>query len=187
MTDKHIFLAALFQQSPALMQRLQFLQQLNPTAYLAAGVLRNLVWSHLHGQEYTIEGTEIDVIFYDVTEVLNQEQIRLTQSLIQRFPANTWDVVNQSLVHQWYRSDRGEAIAPLSSIEHALSLWPETATAIAVRLLKNQQLEIIAPLGLEDLLGLKVRWNPALVSHHTFMHRVESKGFLQRWPDLTLV
>ncbi|WP_300733650.1 nucleotidyltransferase family protein [Pseudomonas sp.] len=182
----------LLQQSPALMQRLTVLSELNPNAYLAAGVIRNLVWSSLHAQQYQMAGTEIDVIFYDAEDVQDAAQVRLSQQLSQHFPENTWDVVNQALVHQWYRTDQGERIAPLSSIEHALSLWPETATAIAVRLLKSEtlgddQLEIIAPFGLTDLLALKVRWNPALVSHRTFMARVESKGFLQRWPQLTLV
>ena len=68
-----------------------------------------------------------------------------------------------------------------------MSLWPETATAVAVRLLENNELEIIAPLGLDDLFELKLRWNTALVSHHVFMQRMEEKQFLRRWNKLRLL
>ncbi|WP_257222604.1 MULTISPECIES: nucleotidyltransferase family protein [unclassified Acinetobacter] len=80
-----------------------------------------------------------------------------------------------------------EPIQALKSIEHALSLWPETATAIAVKLDDKQQIQLIAPLGLDDLFELNVRWNPRLVSQATFLQRVQQKQFLQRWPKLKLL
>jgi len=51
---------------PQCMRILRQLAALEPQAYLAAGVIRNSVWAHLHGQRYALEQTEIDVIFYDV-------------------------------------------------------------------------------------------------------------------------
>ncbi|HAV16136.1 MAG TPA: hypothetical protein DCW91_02545, partial [Acinetobacter nosocomialis] len=91
------------------------------------------------------------------------------------------------LVHTWYRKDNGEKIQPLTSIEEALSLWSETATAIAIRFDTFGNLEIIAPFGLSDLFELNLRWNSALVSYQTFKNRVESKNWLQQWPKLKIV
>ena len=167
--------------------RLLFLRQVKPEAFYSAGVIRNLIWSIAHDQHYALSQTEIDVIFYDVEDESGFEQQHLAEILKQQFPENDWDVVNQAWVHQWYTTEDGASIPPLQSIQHALSLWPETATAVAVRLLENNALEIIAPFGLDDLFELKLRWNAALVSHDIFMQRMEEKQFLQKWNKLSLL
>lgn len=105
----------------------------------------------------------------------------------QKFPENEWDVVNQAFVHTWYKTDQGLAIAQYSSLIDALSVWVETATAIAVRLLENDDLEIIAPFELNDLFELKLRWNNRLVSREVFIQRVQSKRFLEKWQNLHMI
>ncbi|RZF49615.1 nucleotidyltransferase family protein [Acinetobacter halotolerans] len=173
--------------SSDLSEMLKQLAKLHPQAYLSAGALRSTVWAFLHGQTFDLKDSEIDVIYYDGQERNNHVQQRLKQKLEQLFPQQQWDVVNQALVHTWYRKENGEQIQPISSIEHALSLWPETATAIALRLNSSGELELIAPFGLQDLFELRLRWNPALVSYTTFKNRVESKKWLQQWPRLQWV
>ena len=167
--------------------RLLFLRQVKPEAFYSAGVIRNLIWSIAHDQHYALSQTEIDVIFYDVEDESGFEQQHLAEILKQQFPENDWDVVNQAWVHQWYTTEDGASIPPLQSIQHVLSLWPEKATAVAVRLLENNALEIIAPFGLDDLFELKLRWNATLVSHDVFMQRMEEKQFLQKWNKLSLL
>ncbi|MCJ0830391.1 nucleotidyltransferase family protein [Acinetobacter sp. NIPH1876] len=177
----------LIMQSPALYEMLQQLAQLHPTAYLSAGVLRNTVWAHLHGQSFDLQNSDVDVIYHDATERDHSREKQLQQALARIFPEQQWDVVNQALVHTWYGQDKAEKIQPLVSIEQALSLWPDTATALAVRLNRSGELELIAPFGLHDLFELRLRWNPALVSNDTFKQRVESKQWLQQWTKLQLV
>lgn len=173
--------------SSDLSEMLKQLARIEPRAYLSAGVIRNTVWAFLHGQTFDLKDSEIDVIYYDGQERNNHVQQRLKQKLEDLFPQQQWDVVNQALVHTWYRKENGEQIQLLPSIEHALSLWPETATAIALRLNSSGELELIAPFGLQDLFELRLRWNPALVSYTTFKNRVESKKWLQQWPRLQWV
>lgn len=170
-----------------IMQRLRYLRQIHAHAYLSAGVIRNLVWSTLHQQNYDLITTEIDVIFFDPDEKLQQISQQLKQQLTAKFPKNEWDVVNQAMVHKWYKTDNNQSIPAYLSLFDALSMWPETATAIAIRFAKNDALEIIAPFGLDDLFSLKLRWNPRLVSHKVFMQRIESKDFLRRWPKLQFI
>ena len=158
-----------------------------PQAYLAAGVIRNTVWAHLHDQSFSLDQTEIDVIFYDANETNAELSNAIVRQLMQYYPDHIWDVTNQATVHQWYKNDNGDGIEPLSSINHALSLWPETATAVAIRLLENNDLDMIAPFGLDDLFELKLRWNDALVSRGVFANRVASKQFLKKWPKLKWV
>ncbi|KAF1018212.1 MAG: hypothetical protein GAK29_04328 [Acinetobacter bereziniae] len=173
--------------SAQLMLRLEHLRQLHIHAYLSAGVIRNLVWANLHDQAYCLDETEIDVVFYDLKDQLGCEEQRLSQELKQKFPRNDWDVVNQAYVHVWYKKEDGNAIDQYSSLFDALSGWVETSTAIAVRLQQSGQLEWIAPFGLNDLFELKLRWNARLVSYATFVQRIESKRFLQRWDKLVIV
>lgn len=170
-----------------LVQRLRFLQQINPQAYLSAGVIRNTVWSALHKQSYEIAKTEIDVIFFDQNENDQELTLDISRKLEQQFTDNEWDVVNQATVHTWYKTGQGQTILPHASLRDALSTWPETATAIAVRLSGNNELEIIAPFGLNDLFELKLRWNDRLVSRDVFVERVQAKQFLERWEKLVIV
>lgn len=163
------------------------LHAIDPHAYLSAGVIRNWVWATLHGQVYCFERTEIDVIFHAQEEQHNTQSHKIRNALIQHYPHHIWDVTNQAWVHQWYRTEKGETILPLESIHQALSYWPETATAIALRLNENHQLDIIAPFGLYDLFELKLRWNDRLVSRGVFIKRIQSKQFLERWPNLVLI
>lgn len=171
---------------PAILDILKRLSQIEPQAYIAAGIIRNTIWAHLHDVEYDLDQTEVDVIFHDVHDDSAHAQ-QIEQKMLSEFPNMEWDVTNQALVHKWYKKDNGDGIEPLSSIDHALSLWPETATAIAVRLNDQNQIEYVAPFGFDDLFELKLRWNSTLVSHDGFMNRVHSKRFLERWPKLKLI
>lgn len=175
--DKNLFLS----------QLLKDLYQIEPKAYLCAGVIRNWIWSMLHGQDYLFEGTEIDVIFYAPDEKNQEFVLNIKSSLVDAYPNYIWDVTNQAKVHEWYKTENGKTIAPLKSIQEALSYWPETATAIAVRIDQNNQIEVIAPFGLHDLFELKLRWNDRLVLRGVFEERLTSKQFLKRWPKLKVV
>lgn len=166
---------------------LQQLKCIEPQAYLSAGVIRNWVWSVLHDMEYCFDQTEIDVIFHDSDDQQNLKTKHIARQLEQYAPNYIWDVTNQALVHTWYQTGDGQSIQPLQSIDEAISFWPETATAVAIRLLDHHQIEIIAPLGLTDLFELKLRWNDRLVSRGVFINRVQSKQFLTRWPRLSWI
>ena len=162
------------------------LQRFSLTLYLSAGVIRNLIWAHLHDEDYSLKNTEIDIIFYDEKDDGTQN-LKIERVLVEVFPDIDWDIVNQALVHGWYVTDQGKKIPPLSSIEHALSLWPETATAVAIRLNLDNEFECISPFGLSDLFELKLRWNKALVSEETFIARLKQKKFLEKWPKLKII
>ena len=96
-------------------------------------------------------------------------------------------MVNQANVHHWYTRADEQSIAAYTSLSEAISMWPETATAVAVRLCEDGRLEVLEPLGLADLFELKLRWNPRMVSHTVFLQRMQSKGFLHKWPKLRWV
>ena len=56
-----------------------------------------------------------------------------------------------------------------------------------LRLGHDSNLLVVAPFGLDDLLGLVHRRNPARVSIDEYKRRLTSKRIAERWPRVTVV
>lgn len=160
--------------------------------FIAAGAIRSTVWDHLHGRDCRATPSDIDLVYFDPATPY-AEDVRLQTQLgaIEIGDAGRleWDVTNQAQVHTWYSNGQTDVplLAPLQSTQHGLSTWPETATTLGVRLEADDSLTLAAPLGLEDLFALRLRWNSRLVSREVFLKRVREKCLLARWPRLMLV
>ena len=102
-------------------------------------------------------------------------------------PHVDWEVTNQATIHLWHRRDQGLEVPPHRSVSEGLATWPETATAVAVRLNAAGSLEVLAPFGLADLFELLLRHNPTLVPVDVFWRRVRERRWRERWPELRVV
>ena len=80
----------------------------------------------------------------------------------------------------------GDPVEPLVSIRDAVGTWPETATAVAVRLTHADVIQVCAPLGLEDLLGGIWRRNPRRISIEQSLSRLARQQPASRWPHVTV-
>ena len=101
---------------------------------------------------------DVDVAFFDPDDLSPERDPRLAQ-LTRQAPDLPWEATNQAAVHTWYAAYFGGGeVEPLSSTADGVATWPETATSVAVRLDDVDRLEICAPYGLDDLLGLV--WRP---------------------------
>jgi uncharacterized protein len=78
-------------------------------------------------------------------------------------------------------------VAPLRSAADGVATWPETATAVAVRLDAHDRLEVVAPCGLEDLFNLVCRRNPRRVGVDRYHQRLRDKRIAERWPRVRIV
>lgn len=189
-------LCALARGSDWLMQALRCVRALGlPQGCIGAGALRDLVWDHLHGQPPRVP-RDVDVAWFDASRLSPELDRALEARLARQMPQLRWDVVNQAAVHLWFErvfgaqdADVSERppIRPLKSVEDGIATWPETATAVALRLQPDGQLQVIAPFGLADLFAGIVRHNPARASAQTFRERCATKRYAQRWPRLTLL
>ncbi|OMG61366.1 hypothetical protein IL54_4727 [Sphingobium sp. ba1] len=76
--------------------------------------------------------------------------------------------------------------APYTDVTDAMRHWPETATAVAVRLSRAGDIEINAPYGLDDLFALRLQPTPDFVTSKRaiFDARVRSKRWQERYPLL---
>jgi hypothetical protein len=81
----------------------------------------------------------------------------------------------------------GVDVPPLVSTTDAVATWPETATAVAVRLIGEDQIRVVAPCGLEDLFGIVWRHNPRRAPVGLFRERTRSKRITTRWPRVEII
>ena len=156
---------------PLRLRVLHLVRDLNlPDCWVAAGFVRSAVWDHLHQRHTAIQAADIDVIWFDASAPKAMDssiEIKLCRA------DNTldWSVKNQAHMHV----RNGDAL--YTSATEAMMHWPETATAVAVRLNKKGALEVAAPFGLDDLFGLVVRPTPTFEKkkRHIYLKRAQTK------------
>ena len=158
-----------------------------PDWLLGAGAIRTAVWDRLHDHDPPPELADVDVIFFDPIDLSPERDRQVEAALVARLPGVPWDAKNQAAVHTWFPEKFGYEVAPLTSTDEAVGTWPETSTAIGLRLSEDDRLTIVAPLGLEDLLGLVHRRNPARVTVEEYERRLVDKRIAERWPRATIV
>jgi uncharacterized protein len=158
-----------------------------PDWLIGAGAIRGVVWDRLHGIEHPAPPKDVDLVFFDPDALGEEREGGIRDELRKRAPELDWDVKNQAAVHLWFAEVFGYEVRPLTSSADAIATWPEVATAVAVRLLSDDKFEIVAPLGLDDLLGLVWRHNPRRATSALFRQRLREKRILERWPRVTVV
>lgn len=181
-------LAAMVKESPWLMSALAAVQTLGLSSWcIGAGAVRNLVWDNLHGFKEPSDLPDIDVAYFDSSNVTAEQDRELQRRLLAILPGIPWEVTNQAAVHEWFEGYFGHAVAPLTSLREAIASWPEYATSVGVTLLEDNTVQVIAPHGLEDLFLLVIRHNPERASVGTYRERLAQKRYSERWPKVTVV
>ncbi|WP_413192528.1 nucleotidyltransferase family protein [Pararobbsia alpina] len=154
---------------------------------IGAGAVRNLVWDSLHGFAAPSALPDVDVAYFDTTDLSADRDASFESELTSLRPEFPWEVTNQAAVHTWFESAFGHGVPPLISLEAAVASWPEYATAVGLTLLHDDTIKVIAPYGLDDLFAMVVRRNPARVSVATYRDRVTQKQYRNRWPHVTII
>ena len=154
---------------------------------IGAGAVRTLVWDLLCGREQPSAWPDCDVVYFEPCAPGRERDPRIRASLIAAMPDVAWDVTNQAAVHRWHESYFGHSVAPYRTLEEAVGSWPEYATCVGLTLAKDDTIGVIAPHGLDDLFGLRVRYNPERATVAAYRERVAQKRFAQRWPGVTVI
>ncbi|MCS0582633.1 nucleotidyltransferase family protein [Massilia pinisoli] len=153
-----------------------------PDCWVAAGFVRNCVWDHVHGHAASPLSEDIDVVWFDAAQCEAECDAALERALRCRDGSLDWSVKNQARMHV----RNGDA--PYASATDAMRHWPETATAVGVRLGQGDTIDVAAPFGLDDLFGLAVRPTRrfALEKRAVYLARIRAKDWLGRWPQLRI-
>ncbi len=146
--------------------------------WIGAGFVRNKIWDEEHKITRT-KLNDIDVIYFDSVHNIKEFDIAIENKLKKNYPKLNWSVKNQARMH--VRNNHQE----YANCKEAISFWPETATAIAVRLNKNNKIEYIAPYGLNDLFNLIVKPTPKF-NLTTYKNRLAKKQWKEKWSKLII-
>lgn len=176
-------LAALIAADPEALRMLRAVRALAlPDWAIGAGFVRNRVWDSLSGRAAPTVPNDTDVLYFDTTDRGPEAETALEARLWTALPdAPRWSVTNQARMH----GENGDR--PYVSTEDALWFWLETPTCVAVRLESDDSLTVLAPHGLDDLFGLRVRPTPnGRLKPEAYRARLRSKDFAARWPRVVI-
>ncbi len=179
MSQQQIF--AWIEQDALRMRALREAQKLGLDDWcLAAGFVRNLVWDRLHEHPLNSPLNDIDVVYFNADNVAPATDREYERQLATLAPDLPWSVKNQARMHLKYGRE------PYTSSSDAISYWVEIETAVGVRLNKNNQLELVAPLGIDNLFTFTISTNPKHGIPSVLLQRAHDKQWTQRWPQLTI-
>jgi uncharacterized protein len=175
-------IATIIAQDPVGMKQLRAVRSLAlPDWCIAAGFVRNRVWDHLHGIAPPRPPADIDVLYYDAGDLSKGPEQAYEARLGALLPA-PWQVRNQARMHVW------KSLPQHQSTEDSMIYWLETVTAVGVRLEADDSLTVIAPLGTDDLLGLRCR--PTAFGRtqlNEYNERISAKRWRELWPKVRFV
>jgi hypothetical protein len=158
-----------------------------PDWLIGAGALRTAVWDHLHGFVDPTPLADIDLGFFDADDTSPERDATVERALRARLPGVPWEAKNQAAVHLWYRAKFGLDVEPLRSAAGAIATFPEFAACVGVRLTSDDELVVVAPYGLDDLLGMVHRHNPQRASVEEYQRRLAQKRITERWPRVRVI
>jgi hypothetical protein len=181
-------LIELVRSSSMLMRALRAARAADPPDWLiGGGAIRDLVWDHLHDPRQPFTPKDVDLVFFDPASLGEDREQRVLDSVSTLAPDIPWDVKNQAAVHLWYPKVFGIEVEPLTSSADGVATWPKTAAAVAVRLLADDRIELVAPFGLDDLFGLIWQRNPRRVTIEEYRRIIDSKPVATRWPKVRVL
>ena len=181
-------LSAVLRRAPLVIEALRAARDIAaPDWLVCAGAIRDAVWDDLHGRPLTTMPRDIDVGFFDPSDLTGERDRAVEAQLRARAPGLPWQAKNQAAVHLWYPRRFGVEVSPFRSCAEAVATFPETATCVGVRLLPDDEIMVVAPYGLDDLFDCVCRHNATRVSASFYERRISEKDWRRRWPRMRYV
>ncbi|MGF7047804.1 hypothetical protein J2T13_002310 [Paenibacillus sp. DS2015] len=122
-----------------------------PDWWVCAGFLRSKIWDVLHGFTERTPMPDVDVIYFDNSNLDEHIEKELEKKLRTMNPNIPWSVKNEARMHLVNN------LLPYSSSVDAISKFPETATALGLKLDDQYNVILAAPYGIEDLVNLELK------------------------------
>ncbi|WP_139998226.1 nucleotidyltransferase family protein [Paenibacillus paridis] len=172
---------ALVQEDEWMMDILRTVSTLHlPDWWVCAGFIRSKIWDVLHGFRERTATPDVDVIYFDDSNIEEDVEKRLEARLRVLQPHIPWSVKNEARMHLI------DQAPPYLSCTDAMSKFPETATALGLTLDDDDQVRLAAPCGIADAIQMKVRPTPFFAGSAErlsyYEQRIARKNWKQRWP-----
>ena len=183
-TEREII--ALIQEDKWMMELLKSAKSLNlPDWWICAGFVRSKIWDVLHGFDERTTIPDIDVIYYDRKSIEKSVEKEHEEVLKRLQPTIPWSVKNQARMHSVNN------ITPYSSSVDAIAKFPETATALGVKLDIKNNVILTAPHGIDDVINLRVKPTPSFCGQKEQMkiyeERIRGKNWQVVWDKVEII
>ncbi|CAN7272873.1 nucleotidyltransferase family protein [Paenibacillus sp. LjRoot153] len=156
-----------------------------PDWWVCAGFVRSKIWDTLHECKERTPLSDVDVIYFDASNISEDIEKRFEEQLKQIIPYIPWSVKNQARMHTVNN------IPPYSSSMDAMSKFPETATALGLALDDQDNVRLAAPCGVDDVLQVIIRPTSYFSeSKHLaaiYEKRIVQKNFKGKWHKVTVI
>jgi hypothetical protein len=156
-----------------------------PDWWVCAGFVRSKVWDTLHGFEQRTHTPDIDLIYFDEKNVDEQVEKLFEDQLKEWYPGIPWSVKNQARMHVVNK------IPPYISSEDAISRFPETVTALGVKLNHVNEVVLTAPHGVKDVINMQVKptefFRKSGERAAIYESRVKKKNWKSIWSNIEII
>lgn len=153
-----------------------------PDWWVCAGFVRSKIWDTLHGFEEWTPLPDIDVIYYDGSNLHEEVEKQWEAKLRDLNPHVPWSVKNEARMHTINN------LAPYTSSVDAISKFPETATALGLSLDEYGKVILTAPHGIADVINVVLRATPHFNNNPSLLpiyeKRIAQKNWQATWKQL---
>jgi uncharacterized protein len=150
-----------------------------PDWWVCAGFVRTKIWDVLHGFDGKTSLPDVDVVYFDPANKSETVEKELEGQLRNQRPDIPWSVKNQARMHLINN------LPPYTSSVDAISKFPETVTALGVKLDRMNQVILTAPCGIDDVINLVVNPTPYFFETEermqVYQERVRKKNWESIW------
>ncbi|MYL60272.1 hypothetical protein GLW20_22435 [Virgibacillus halodenitrificans] len=155
-----------------------------PDWWVCAGYIRAKIWDSLSRYDEPTRTGDVDVIYFDQNHLDEQIEKQLEEKLISLMPHIPWSVKNEARMHMVNQ------IPAYTSAEDAISKFPETVTALGLKLDEENEVVLAAPWGLTDVLKMEVNPTPYFLETKERMaiyeKRIKEKDWTSIWSKVTV-
>jgi len=175
----------LIEEDEWMMKLLKVAKLLNlPDWWICAGFVRSKIWDVIHGYEERALLADIDVIYFDPTNIDESKEKELEEQLEYLMPTIPWSIKNQARMHVINN------LPPYTSAVEGIANFPETVTALGVKLDDQDKVMLTAPHGIKDVIQLQVRPTPRFLTtkelRAVYEERVRKKNWKTTWTMLEI-
>ena len=154
---------------------------------LVAGAIYNLVWNRLTGKPDLTGINDIDVFYYDASDIgwdAEDVVIKRLDAKFAHLPIPV-QVRNQARVHLWFPQKFGTSFEPLTSSAEMLGRYASETHSVGARLEADDTITIVAPFGLDHIFSMRIVPNPVLSNKRA--HEAKAARAKSMWPEVTVL
>jgi len=178
-------IVTLIEQDEWMMNILRAAKNLNlPDWWICAGFVRSKIWDTTHGFRERTPLDDIDVVYFDSANIEESVEKQLEDKLRSQLAGIPWSVKNEARMHLV------NEFPPYSSTIDAISKFPETATALGVKLNEKNEVILCAPHGVDDVIEGIIKPTPFFTKSEDrmkiFSTRITKKNWKAIWENLKI-